>query len=70
MTRGHPTITRFAALAGVVAFLAVSPAASPAGQSGNFPARIDLPDGFFPEGIESGPGTSYFVGSLVDGAIW
>jgi outer membrane protein assembly factor BamB len=44
--------------------------ASPAGASDNFPARIGLPDGFFPEGIESGPGTSFFVGSLADGAIW
>ena len=44
--------------------------ASPAGQSGNFPDRIDLPDGSFPEGVESGRGTSFFVGSLLDGAIW
>jgi hypothetical protein len=66
------TLPRFAALVGVLAFLAVSPAvgASPAGQSGNIPARNDLPNGFFPEGIESGPGTSFFVGSLLDGAIW
>src|SRR5262245_47928778 len=34
-----------------------------------FPARIDVPDGFFPEGIEGGRGTSFFVGSLLDGAI-
>jgi outer membrane protein assembly factor BamB len=59
----------------LVAFLAVSLAplpatAAPAGGSGNFPARIELPDGFSPEGIESGTGTSYFVGSLADGAIW
>jgi hypothetical protein len=37
---------------------------------GQFPTRIDLPNGFFPEGIESGRGTSVFVGSLVGGAIW
>ena len=63
---------RLIALACLLAFLALSPAigASAAGQSGNFPARIDLPDGFFPEGIESGPGTSFFVGSMTDGAIW
>ena len=36
----------------------------------NFPDRINLPNGFFPEGIESGRGTSVFVGSLIDGAIW
>ena len=60
------------ALAALLALLAVTPTAgaSPAGQSGNFPARIDLPNGFFPEGIESGRGTSFFVGSMVDGAIW
>jgi hypothetical protein len=60
------------ALVGLLALLAVAPAvgASPAGQSANFPARINLPNGFFPEGIESGPGTSFFVGSLLDGAIW
>ena len=34
------------------------------------PERIDLPNGFAPEGIESGRGRSVFVGSLVDGAIW
>jgi hypothetical protein len=60
------------ALVGLLGLVAVSPAAgaSPAGQSDNFPARIDLPDGFFPEGIENGRGTSFFVGSMVDGAIW
>lgn len=63
---------RLLALGGLLAFLALSPVigASAAGPSGNFPARIDLPDGFFPEGIESGPGTSFFVGSMTDGAIW
>ena len=72
MTRRHRTMPRLVTLVAVLAFLAVSPAvgASPAGQSGNFPARIDLPDGFFPEGIESGRGTSFFVGSLLDGSIW
>jgi len=60
------------ALVGVLAFLAGSPAAgaSQGGQSANFPYRIDLPNGFFSEGIESGPGTSFFVGSMTDGAIW
>jgi hypothetical protein len=53
-----------------VAFAPLPTTAAPAGQSGNFPPRIDLPDGFFPEGIESGRGTSVFVGSLIDGAIW
>jgi hypothetical protein len=62
----------FVALVGMLALLALTPAvgASPAGQSDNFPARIDLPNGSFPEGIERGPGTSFFVGSLADGTIW
>ncbi|HVD87510.1 MAG TPA: hypothetical protein VNB91_01285 [Jatrophihabitantaceae bacterium] len=72
MTRRHTMVPRVVALVAAVAFFAVSPAvgASPTARSGNFPARIDLPDGFFPEGIESGPGTSFFVGSLLDGSIW
>jgi hypothetical protein len=36
----------------------------------SFPERIDLPDGWQPEGITDGPGTTVFVGSLADGAIW
>jgi len=35
----------------------------------SLPARIDLPDGFRPEGITSGPRHRLYVGSLVDGAI-
>ena len=35
-----------------------------------FPARIDLPDGWQPEGITDGPGTTVFAGSLANGAIW
>ena len=34
------------------------------------PTRIDLPDGFQPEGITRGLGSKFYVGSLVDGAIW
>jgi hypothetical protein len=59
------------ALVGLLPLLAIAPAAGTSAEhSGNFPSRIDLPDGFFPEGIESGRGTSFFVGSMVDGAIW
>jgi sugar lactone lactonase YvrE len=72
MTGKHTTITRLAALAGALALLAWPPAggASTARQAGGFPARIDLPDGFFPEGIEHGRGTSFFAGSMANGAIW
>jgi hypothetical protein len=62
----------FIALVAALVFVTLSPAvgASPAAHGGNFPARIDLPDGSFPEGIESGRGTSFFVGSMTDGAIF
>ena len=73
MTRRHTTMPPLVVLLGVLACLAFyqpTVGTSPAGQSGNFPARIDLPNGFFPEGIESGRGTSFFVGSMSDGAIW
>jgi hypothetical protein len=35
-----------------------------------FPDTIRLPDGFQPEGIASGRGTSLLVGSIPTGAIW
>ena len=53
----------------VLAFVLV-PWPATAAPPDNFRERIDLPAGFFPEGIESGRGTSVFVGSLFDGAIW
>jgi hypothetical protein len=34
-----------------------------------FPSQIDLPDGWAPEGITAGRGTTAYVGSLADGAI-
>jgi len=40
------------------------------GHPTTFPARVDLPDGWAPEGITAGRGTTVFAGSLVDGAIW
>jgi sugar lactone lactonase YvrE len=35
-----------------------------------FPEVIPLPNGFHPEGIAVGPGTTFYVGSLLDGAIY
>jgi streptogramin lyase len=35
----------------------------------SFPARIDLPDGWRPEGVTAGRGTTAYAGSLADGAI-
>ena len=36
----------------------------------DLPARIELPDGFQPEGIESDQAGNLYAGSLLDGAIW
>jgi hypothetical protein len=38
--------------------------------SATLPARIDLPDGFQPEGITSGFFGRLYVGSVANGAIW
>jgi hypothetical protein len=35
-----------------------------------YPAHIDLPDGFQPEGIAIGPGATAWLGSLADGDIY
>ena len=46
--------------------LAVPAAASAAA----FPDRIDLPNGFSPEGIAIGRGTTFYTGSLSGQGIW
>ena len=61
---------RFVVLFVAVFALVLAPWPATAAPHDNFPDRINLPNGFFPEGIESGRGTSVFVGSLTDGAIW
>lgn len=45
-------------------------AAVPAGAARQFPDEIDLPDGYFPEGIAVGKGSTFYVGSLSDGSIY
>ena len=50
--------------------LALAVAAAPAAAAPPFPERIDLPNGFRPEGITAGRGTTVYVGSLANGAIW
>ncbi|MEU1362717.1 superoxide dismutase [Micromonospora zamorensis] len=35
-----------------------------------FPARIALPNGFTPEGLTIGRGTTVYVGSILDGTVW
>jgi sugar lactone lactonase YvrE len=61
-------------LLSVVATLAavatVVPAASSAERAATFPEVIQLPRGFQPEGIEVGRGTTFYVGSVANGAIF
>lgn len=52
-------------LAGIVAIGSGTASAQPA-----FPDIIPLPDGFQPEGIVAGRGTTFFVGSRVSGAVY
>lgn len=42
----------------------------PAGAGPSFPEVIPLPDGFAPEGIAVGKGTTFFVGSIPTGAVY
>ena len=61
------------ALSLAAAVTAVVPAATSTTVSAapmNFPEVIDLPGGFFPEGIAIGNAQTFFTGSLVDGAIY
>ena len=63
-------VRRFVVLFIAVLAFVLAPWPATAAPPDNFKDQIDLPNGFFPEGIESGRGTSFFVGSLIDGAIW
>ena len=44
--------------------------ALPAVAAPQFPDEIGLPDGFFPEGVAVGKGSSFYVGSLSTGSIY
>jgi len=56
-------------LLALAALVVTSVAASVAGAQGAFPSRIDLPDGFQPEGIATA-GEQFFVGSIPTGAVY
>jgi sugar lactone lactonase YvrE len=56
---------RIAVLAAVAALAAPAALAK-----GSFPAVIPLPDGWQPEGIATGRGTTFYVGSIPTGAIY
>jgi sugar lactone lactonase YvrE len=59
---------RVAAIAAFVLLALVLPLAGSSG--GSFPERIDLPDGWQPEGIAIGRGSSVYAGSRATGAVW
>jgi hypothetical protein len=57
---------RISLVLGLMVSLALAAPASAA----TFPEQIDLPNGWAPEGITAGRGTTVYVGSLATGAIW
>jgi sugar lactone lactonase YvrE len=69
MTLGRParSLLGRAAIAGLLVMALVP--GSTALAAAPFPSRIDLPDGWRPEGITN-KGTTLFAGSLADGAIY
>ena len=63
-------IRRFVLVFATVCAVLIPVAMPAAAHTNKFPDVIDLPDGFFPEGIAAGRGTTFYVGSLADGSIW
>jgi sugar lactone lactonase YvrE len=61
-----PSVRRLLVLL-VMASIALVPATAGAG---TFPDTIRLPDGWQPEGIAAGRGSSLYVGSIPTGAVW
>lgn len=66
--RGASQIALVAVLLLLTASLAAAQGAIGAG--GPFPEVIPVPNGFHPEGIATGRGDTFYVGSIVDGAIY
>jgi sugar lactone lactonase YvrE len=70
MSRRIPSIIGLSLVLAVLVSLAIAPTASAhGGGRHHLPARIDLPDGFQPEGIASDRHQRLYVGSLADGAV-
>ena len=59
-----------AAICSLALLAGVGVAAPAQAQGPNFPDEIGLPDGFFPEGIAVGSGSTFYVGSLSDGSVY
>lgn len=71
-TRPTHDLTRRGAItlaAATAATAVAAPAHADPRRSPRAPETVALPDGIRPEGITSGPGTTYYVGSLADGRI-
>jgi DNA-binding beta-propeller fold protein YncE len=68
LRRGLSQIALLAVLLLLTASLAAAQGAKGAG--GPFPEVIPVPNGFHPEGIATGRGHTFYVGSIVDGAIY
>ena len=63
----RPTFVRRVLVLLVMAAVAALPTTAGAA---TFPDTIRLPDGWQPEGIAAGRGTSLYVGSIPTGAVW
>lgn len=63
-------LATFAALILLAPAVSAAPAASSGPPRPVFPDTIQLPDGFAPEGIAVGRGTTFFTGSLTGGDIY
>ncbi len=64
------TALGFAAGAALAPFaLSAAPASAASPRAVRPPDTVALPDGFRPEGITSGPGTTFYAGSMKDGRL-
>ncbi|MDE9365332.1 hypothetical protein PZ938_06905 [Luteipulveratus sp. YIM 133132] len=64
-----PSLTRRTLLTSAATGALLAGASSTTAQASRLPATIALPNGIRPEGITSGPGATFYVGSLSDGRI-
>ena len=64
------TVVILAAFGALATALAAGSPASSAKHAKPFPEVIQLPNGFRPEGIEIGRGTTFYTGSVANGAIY
>ncbi|HEU4920347.1 MAG TPA: hypothetical protein VFT20_11460 [Candidatus Limnocylindrales bacterium] len=69
MNRHLRSVLRRTAAAATASALAIATLAVPVAAA-PFPDALALPNGWAPEGITAGRGTTVYVGSLADGAIW